>query len=184
MKPKHDLQLKPKYTAFVATSIDGRIAKSSRGSGAKLDWTSREDWDFFQASLARMDAVIVGRNTYNIAKKYIERRHAIVLTTRTSESKTLGMTTFLHPKKTDVKKHIEKKRYKRVAVLGGAGVYDYCLRHKMLDEFFVTVEPYVFTTGVQMFSGQKFSKYKFSLVSMKRLNKRGSILLKYKKIKG
>ena len=50
----------------------------------------------------------------------------------------------------------------------------------MFNEFFVTIEPYVFTTGVPMFSGDKFQKYKFSLQMIKRLNKRGTILLKYK----
>ena len=50
----------------------------------------------------------------------------------------------------------------------------------MLDEFFVTIEPYVFTTGVPMFSGNKFREYKFSLQMVKRLNKKGTILLKYK----
>jgi len=50
----------------------------------------------------------------------------------------------------------------------------------MLDELFVTVEPYVFTAGVSMFSGGEFKKYKFILQSIKKLNKKGTLLIKYK----
>ena len=51
---------KVKYTAFVATSIDGRIAKNNHSG---IDWTSKEDWNFLQKSLTKIDAVIVGYNT-------------------------------------------------------------------------------------------------------------------------
>ncbi len=167
---------KIKYTAYIAVSIDGRISKNSL---SPIDWTSREDWNFFQNALTKMNAVIVGRNTFKVFENRLRSRNTIVLTSRIIYLKAEGTVTFFNPKKSDLKKFLQNKNYKKVAILGGSQVYDFCLRNKMLDKLFVTIEPYIFTAGVPMFSGKKFSKYKFILESIKKLNKTGTILLKY-----
>lgn len=166
-----------KYTAYVATSIDGRIAKSGQsGTG----WTSLEDWNFFQKSLTKMEVVVVGHNTYELAEDKLKRRNSIVLTSKVNKFKIEGKTVFFNPQKSSLKKFLESKNYKKVAIIGGPKVYDFFLENKMLDELFVTIEPYVFTNGIPMFSGDKFQKHKFSLQSVKKLNKKGTILLHYK----
>ena len=177
MNRKYKLPYKVSCIAYVATSIDGKIAKNSQSD---TDWTSKEDWNFFQKSLSKMDAVVVGRNTYQLAKARLDQRNAIVLSSKVNSPKLRGKTTFLNPDKTDLKKFLQTKDYRNVAIAGGAKVYDYCLRHKILDELYVTIEPYVFTAGVPMFSGSEFKKHRFTLMSVKRLNKKGTILLKYK----
>jgi|SRR3989344_259120 len=170
------MKSKIKFIAFVATSIDGRIARDCKSG---TDWTSREDWNFFQKSLVQMDAIIVGRNTYEVAHTRLKHRNTIVFTSQ-SILKQSGSVTFLNPEKHNLVKFLREKKYKKVAVAGGGKVYDYCLRHNMLDELFVTIEPYVFTAGNLMFLGREFKKHKFTLVSAKKLNKKGSLLLKYK----
>lgn len=166
-----------KYTAFVASSIDGRIAKSSNSG---TDWTSREDWNFFQKSLALMDAVISGHNTYKLAESKLKKRNTIVLTSKVKEPKTKGSVVFLNPKNTELEDFLHVKKYKNVGIVGGAEVYAFCLQNKMLHELFVTIEPYIFTSGVPMFFSETFKKYSFSLESVKKLNKKGTLLLKYK----
>lgn len=168
------------FSAYVAASIDGRIAKD-RNSGA--DWTSGEDWNFFQKSLSRFDAVIVGHNTYKLAQARLKKRNAVVLTSKADKINSVDSVTFFDPEKNNLKKFLRAKNYKKVAVLGGPRVYDFCLRNKMLDELFITIEPYVFTAGVPMFAGDNFKKFNFILESVKKLNQKGAILLKYK-IKG
>lgn len=177
MSQKFNLPRKILFTAYVAASIDGRIAKNeSSGAG----WTSGEDWNFFQKSLNKADAVIAGRNTYNVAKNRLKLRNTIALTSKVNSLKIKDRTVFLNPQKFNLKKFLQNENYKRVAIVGGAKVYDFCLRNKMLDELFVTIEPYVFTSGVPMFAGDNFKKYNFILESVKKLNKRGAILLKYR----
>ncbi|HEV7424638.1 MAG TPA: dihydrofolate reductase [Candidatus Paceibacterota bacterium] len=166
-----------KFTAFVASSIDGRIAKDGQSG---TDWTSKEDWNFFQKSLAKMDPVIVGHNTYLIAEKKLKKRNTIVFTSKVDTIKLIGSVFFLNPEGYDVKKFLRSKNYKKVGIIGGPQVYNFCLSKQMLDELFVTIEPYIFTTGVPMFSGSVFKKYKFILQSVKKLNKKGTLLLKYK----
>jgi len=165
------------YVACVVASIDGRIAKDD-SSGT--DWTSKEDWNFFQNLLSKMDAVVVGHNTFQVSAVRLRKRNTIVLTSKIAHQKIEGTVTFFNPKKENLKSFLEKRNYKKIAILGGGRVYDFCLRNKMIDEFFVTIEPYIFTAGVPMFTGNKFRKNKFILQSVKKLNKKGSILLKYK----
>lgn len=165
---------KTRYIAYVATSIDGRIAKNSHSA---VDWTSSEDWNFFQKSLSKIDACIVGYHTYKTVEDRLKRRNTIVLTSK--KLKSSGSVIFFNPEKHNLKNFLADRGFKKVAILGGAQVYYFCLLHKMIDELFVTIEPYVFTAGVPMFQGDVFKKYKFSLKSIKKLNKKGTILLHY-----
>lgn len=167
--------IKTKFVGIVATSIDGRISQSKQSS---LPWTSKEDWNFLQKTLQDFDAVIVGHNTYKVAEKNLKKRNTIVFSSQKHLSR--GTVKFFNPKQADIKLYIKEKRYKKVAILGGPKVYNFFLENKMLDQLFVTIEPYVFTTGVPMFTGDKFSKHKFTLLFVKKLNKNGTLLLKYK----
>ncbi len=168
-----------KYIAYVASSIDGRISDSKN---SKIDWTSREDWNFFQKSLLKMNAVVVGYNTYKTVEAKLKKRNTIVLTSKVNKLKTENLVTFFNPKnkQNNLKKFLESKNYKNVAIVGGSQIYNFCLLNKMLDEIFVTIEPYVFTIGIPMFAGSVFKKHKFTLLSVKKLNQTGTILLHYK----
>ncbi len=167
---------KVKFVAYVATSIDGRIAKDKKSSSKS--WTSLEDWKFFQKSLVSFDAFVVGSNTFKIEPR-LKNRNSIVFTSKVREPKKLGKITFFNPEHSNILTFLSKNKYKKVAILGGPRIYDFFLKHKMLDELFVTIEPYVFGNGVPMFAGV-FKKYNFILQSVKKLNKKGTLLLKYK----
>ncbi|MFA5932376.1 MAG: dihydrofolate reductase family protein [Candidatus Paceibacterota bacterium] len=171
------MKTRTKFVAFVAVSIDGIIAKSNNSG---TDWTSKEDWNFFQKSLSKMDAVIVGHNTYKIVQKRLDKRNTIVLTSKANKLKSFSSVNFLNPKRSTILDFLNKKKYKKIAILGGPKVYNFCLQNRMLDELFVTIEPYVFTNGISMFNGDKFKKHNFILESVKKLNKKGTILLKYR----
>ncbi|HEY4513669.1 MAG TPA: dihydrofolate reductase [Candidatus Paceibacterota bacterium] len=178
MATKKSKSAKIKYTALVATSIDGRIAEGARSG---TDWTSAEDWKYFQSVLSKSDAVIAGFNTYKVAEAGLKKRNTIVLTSKADKLKSQGSVIFLNPKKSNLKNFLQSKNYKNVAIVGGALVYNFCLENKIMDEIFVTIEPYIFTNGVPMFAGAKFKKHQFILVSAKKLNKKGTFLLRYKR---
>ena len=171
------MKSKTKFVAFAAASIDGRIAQSSKSG---TDWTSKDDWRFFQTSLATMDAVIAGRSTYEVAKTKLVKRNTIVLTSKVRKIRIAGTVPFLNPKNASLKKFLQSKKYKKVGIIGGSKTYDYCLRNDLLDELFLTIEPYVFTSGVPLFAGPNFKKHRFALVSVRKLNKGGTLLLQYK----
>lgn len=164
---------KTRFVGFVASSIDGRI---SLAKSARPDWTSKEDWQFFQKSLKAYDAVVVGRNTFRAAEKQLRRRNTFVLSRKVSKIKKEGSVTFVHPGKHDLAKLLNA--YKKIAVLGGSGVYQFMLARTMLDELYVTLEPLIFGRGTPMFHGGS-KTYRLMLRSVRRLNKKGTLLLHY-----
>lgn len=161
------------YVAYVAASIDGRISLTTT---REPEWTSKEDWKFFQKSLSLADAVVVGRNTYLTVQKRLDRRNTFVLSSRVRTLEKKGAVWFVNPKRTDLKKLLGK--YKTVAVIGGQSVYQTMLDANLLDELFVTIEPLVFGRGKEMFSGGTKTKY-FALRSARTLNRCGTVLLHY-----
>jgi len=170
---KQHLQHKPRYIAFVAVSVDGRISLSSKHPP---HWTSKEDWSFFQKSLSRIDAVVVGRNTYQSVAERLRKRNTFVLSSRPKTLTRRGTVTFVNPAKVNLSELLEK--YKSVAVVGGGAVYRFMLENELLDEIFVTVEPFIFGHGKEMFIGGTRTT-RVSLLSVKRLNRNGTLLLHY-----
>lgn len=168
------LKCKTKFIAFVAISVDGKISLKAK---TVPDWTSPEDWNFLQKSLTTMDAVIVGRNTYQAAAKRLRKRHTFVLSTQIKNIQRRGLVTFINPSNVNLKDTLQT--YKTVAVLGGGAVYRFMLEHNLLDEIFVTVEPLIFGRGKDMVvGGTKISN--LYLISIKKLNRQGTILIHYK----
>jgi len=163
----------PRFIGFVAASIDGRISLTKN----KLpNCTSEEDWKFFQNSMKRFDAFVVGRNTYDSAAKRLQRRNTYVLSSRPKSMEENGNVKFVNPSRVNLKKLFSK--YKNVAVLGGAGIYRLMAEKKLLDELYVTIEPLVFGRGREMFSGGT-KTIELQLLSAKKLNKTGTLLLHY-----
>ena len=69
--------------------------------------------------------------------------------------------------------------YNTVGIVGGAGVYQKMLDLNLMDEIYVTIEPVIFGRGREMFvGGTKTNNLK--LISNKKLNKNGTMLLHYK----
>lgn len=172
MQPKHLLH-KTRYVAFVAASVDGRISLLSK---TPPDWASKEDWKFFQKSLKRFDAVVVGRNTYHAAADRLRQRNTFVLSSRLAAIKRRGTVTFVNPDSVNLGQLFQE--YKTVAVLGGGAVYRFMLERGLLDEIFVTIEPLIFGRGKEMFVGGTQTA-RLHLVSVKRLNRKGTLLLHY-----
>ena len=97
-----------KFIAYVASSIDGRIAKDNHS----LVWTSAEDQKFFQDSLTAFPAVIVGHNTYKVFSKSLQKRNTIVFTSKVKKNKVVNSVVFLNPKYTNIVDFLNKNHYK------------------------------------------------------------------------
>ena len=161
------------YIAMAAITIDGKIARHERHA---TDWTSPEDKRILQEQLDSADVVVVGHHTFRVAEKQLSKRNCIVLTRRIRKPREMDpKLTYINTNVTGLESYVERQGYRRVAVLGGAQVYSYCLEQGLIDEFYMTVEPLAFGEGVSLLSQQ--TKARFTLRSVQRLNKEGSILL-------
>jgi len=174
MKQKSETFHKTRFIAFVASSIDGRISLMEK---TLPDWTSKEDKSFFQKSLLQFDAVVVGRNTYQAAAVHLRKRNTFVFSSRLKNIKRRGTVVFVNPAKVNFVKLFQE--YKNIAVLGGGAVYRFMLESGFLDEIFVTIEPLIFGRGKEMFVGGTRT-IRSCLLSVKKLNKDGTLLLHYK----
>ena len=172
IKQKHQ-QPKTRYIAFVAASVDGRISLTCKTAPR---WTSPEDWQFFQKSLSRFDAVVVGRNTYMAAADQLRKRNTFVLSSRPKTFTRRGSVTFVNPANVSLAKLLQV--YQTVAVLGGGTVYGFMLEHGLLNEIFITIEPLIFGRGKNMFIGNRRTA-PVKLLSIKKLNRAGTLLLHY-----
>lgn len=174
MKQKREPPHKTHFTAFVASSVDGRISLTSK---TLPNWISNEDRRFFQRSLSHVDAVVVGRNTYQAAATRLRKRHTYVFSSRSAITQRRGTVTFVNPARVNLVELFREHR--TVAVLGGGMVYRFMLESGLLDEIFVTVEPLIFGRGKEMFIGGTRTT-QLRLLSARRLNRAGTLLLHYK----
>jgi len=176
MKKTNRERAKTRYVAFVASSVDGVISLEKK---VLPDWTSKEDWDFLQGSLAGMGAVVVGRNTYEAAAVRLRKRNTYVFSRRTKGMARRSGVTFVNPLYTDISKLLAQ--YNDVAILGGDTIYGIMLELGLLTDIFVTIEPYVFGKGTRMFTGVSRAT-QLKLLSIKKLNNTGTLLAHYKVI--
>ncbi len=164
---------KTRYIAFVAASADGRISLTKK---TLPKWTSEEDRRFFQHALSKIDAMVVGRNTYLAASAHLRHRTTFVLSSRLLGLRRRGTVTFVNPNRIDLTTLF--RPYHTVAVLGGGMVYREMLERSLLDEIYITLEPLIFGRGNEMFTGCTRTT-QLRLVSVRRLNHTGTLVLHY-----
>ncbi len=167
----------PQYNLIVATTLDGKIARSS--DHQSTDWTSPEDTLFMRGLLKDADVIVVGRKTYELAKP-LQKRNCIVFTgsVETTEQKTDKYLLF-NPTSASLADVITKKGYKKIAILGGAQTYNYFLEQRLITDLYLTIEPVAFGDGVSIFSSLQDNNVMFQLKESRKLNGQGTILLHY-----
>ncbi len=143
---------RPRCSAFLAASLDGFIA---RPDGA-LDWlrrfeTSGEDYGFPEF-LATVDAIVVGRGTYDVVLGLPEWPYAgkrvVVLTHRPPPPR--RDETFAVGTPRAVIDALSAAGARRVYVDGGATVSSF-LRAGLVDDLTVSVIPVVLGAGIRLF---------------------------------
>lgn len=186
------------FTLLAAVSLDGRITRgASEGSG----WTSKEDKAFFRRELDSANAVIMGRKTFQAIKRPLKPRNRIVFTRSSFVKQKLPRVTRQHlfqysqefENRSDkligfcgslerLRGILKKYDWKRIAVVGGTSVYDWFLKQDSIDEIYLTLEPVILGTGKPFSSRKLYTQAKFKLISVRKLNSQGTLLLHYKKL--
>ncbi|MBV9349267.1 MAG: dihydrofolate reductase [Patescibacteria group bacterium] len=152
--------------------MDGRISLSEK---APPDWTSEEDWKFFQEELEKCDAFVIGRNTFE-GLKGRARPNTFVFSRYPSATPQEKDVTFINPGIADLKQLLSP--FRRIGIVGGARVYQSMLDQGLLNEIYVTIEPILFGRGREMFEGGT-KDHGLKLLSVQTLNKKGTVLLHY-----
>lgn len=133
-------------TLIAAVSADGKIAQNAGQSS--LDWTSKEDTQFFVSKTKEIGTVVMGRKTFETIGKPLKDRRTIVM------SSAVGMddVEWTSESPADLVARLEREGVTRIALCGGAAIYDAFLSAGLVDELFLTVEPVLFGGGVPLFA--------------------------------
>lgn len=168
-----------RYWAIAVMTLDGKIAKNSRHASR---WSSKEDKRFLHQKLAGCDVIIVGKHTYDVSRQPLSQRNCIVITRSVKSPRRVGERCLhCNPNTVNLKSLIQKLGYKNACVLGGTQTYSLMLKKGLLDELFLTVEPLVFGNGLPLFEARIATPLIFHLVSVKKLNQQGTVLLHYRR---
>lgn len=159
----------------VAISLDGRITDGRRTG---TEWTSREDQDFFRKELDRADAVVMGRKTFQAIKRPLTPRNRIVFSRRKVFSHSTECQHVFSGGPTKLHALLRKNNWRRVVVAGGTEVYNWFLKHKLVSELLLTIEPTILGSGKPFLPISRTRK-DCRLLSVQKLNKEGTLLLHY-----
>ncbi len=132
--------------------------------------------------LRQCQAVVVGRNTFETAQAPLMKRNTIVFTgSAQGVEERHPHVWFINPSQTDVVEFCRRQNFQQVGLLGGARTYGYFVDHGLIDDWYITIEPFLFGAGVPLLAGLEYELRRLKLVEMKQLNDAGAVLLHYQK---
>ncbi len=145
-----------KISLFIATSLDGYIAKPDDDlSFLRLIEKEGEDYGYAEFTNT-IDTLIVGRRTYDYVLEEIGPSHYdngqrdVYVITRT-ERPQVGRTIFYTGDITELVKRLKSEKGKNIYCDGGAEIINELLKHDLIDEFIISVIPVLLGDGIKLF---------------------------------
>lgn len=141
---------------FIATSLDGYIAKPNDDlSFLKLVEKEGEDYGYAEFT-ANIDTIILGRKTYDYVLKEIGSSHYdngqrdVYVITRTARP-SVGRTTFYTGNLTELVEQLKSENGKNIYCDGGAEIVNELLKSDLIDEFIISIVPILVGNGTRLF---------------------------------
>lgn len=174
-----------KVTMVMLASVDG---KTTQGNNSNIYiWSSKEDQKHFFSLIKKNNLIIMGRATYDASQPVIkiEKGKLRIVLTRRPE-KYLNQTIkdqleFSDQSPEKLVRRLSLLGYKKMLLVGGSIVNGLFLKQNLVDELYLTIEPKIFGDGKNIIEGQLLNK-SLQLISIKKLNNVGTLLLKYRVI--
>ncbi|MBK6283627.1 MAG: dihydrofolate reductase [Draconibacterium sp.] len=145
-----------KLSVFIATSLDGYIAKPNDDLGfLKLVEKEGEDYGYAEFK-ANIDTIIIGRKTYDWVQREIGTSHYdngernVYVITRT-ERQNVGKTTFYTGNITDLVQQLKSETGKNIYCDGGAEIVNELLKSDLIEEFIISIVPVLVGNGTRLF---------------------------------
>ena len=144
-----------KIIVYIAASVDGYIATKDDS----LQWlmgTSGEGDNGYGEFIATVDTVVMGRRTYDWLIREVGRDgfpyiglECLVLTnSRTGND---GLVTFINEPVRSLAARLRAKTGKHIWLVGGGSLLHEFIDAKMIDEWIITVAPFVLGDGIPLF---------------------------------
>jgi len=176
-----------KIILIVVTSLDGITYQKNKSPESHHEWTSQEDRDFFNKIRDESSLIFMGSKTYEGARHQMVHRDGklrIVFTRnpkKYSQEKIPNQLEFTNENPSTIIKELEKKGFTEALLVGGAEITTEFFRENLVSTIYQTIEPVIVGVGVGILT--KDMKINLELLESKKLNEKGTLLLKYKVIK-
>lgn len=140
---------------FIATSLDGFIARPD----GTLDWLlSRDDPTEdhgYDAFIARMDCIVMGRGTYEAVLRFPEWHYTLPVLVLSSTLTTIpdhlqDRVTVAHLSPTDAMDHLATQGHRRAYIDGGQLIQSF-LRARLIETLTITTAPVLLGRGRPLF---------------------------------
>jgi dihydrofolate reductase len=173
-----------KLSLFIATSLDGYIAKPNDDlSFLKLVEKEGEDYGYAEFT-ANIDTIILGRRTYDWVLREIGTSHYdngernVYVITRT-ERQSVGKTKFYTGNLKELVQQLKSENGKNIYCDGGAEIVNELLKSDLIDELIVSIVPVLVGNGIRLFKDGR-PEQQLELVNTKTFDT-GLIQLHYKR---
>lgn len=165
-----------KIILMCAITLDGKIARNEHHF---VDWSSREDKKLFFGVTKRAGVLVIGNNTYKTFSAPLPGRLHVVMTTDVSDKVGMpGQVEYTSASPEEIAADLAARGYDEVIVAGGGQVNTLFLKAGLINELYLTLEPVVFGSGIDLFrSGEIDARWR--LESAEKLNEIGSLHLRY-----
>lgn len=131
-------------------SLNGKITSGDKDD---LMWGGKADKKSFAQLTKGMGTMIVGSTTFEAwGKRALPERKTIVLT-RSPEryaEYASDQLTFTSETPEELTARLEKEGHKEVALVGGGKINYLFFKAKLVDDLYVTIAPWVFTSGIDI----------------------------------
>ncbi len=175
-----------KVILVAVVSANGKTTNASNPN--IYHWTSKEDQDYFFSLVKKNNLLVMGYKTYVHAKPFISHASGklrLVLTRtpqKFAKEALPNMLEFTNESPRILLQKLTKRGYRKMLLLGGSSINYLFLTSHVIDEIWLTIEPHLFGTGKTLFDDELF-QFSLKLLHTKKLNKQGTLLVKYKIIK-
>lgn len=145
-----------KLSLFIATSLDGYIAKPNDDlSFLKIVEKEGEDYGYAEFT-ADIDTIILGRKTYDWVLREIGTSHYdngernVYVITKT-ERPGIGKTKFYTGNLADLVQQLKSEKGKNIYCDGGAEIVNELSKSDLIDEFIISIVPILVGNGTRLY---------------------------------
>ena len=168
----------------MVSSTNGKITLGDDPYISK--WTSDEDKAHFRKILKEAPVIIMGRKTYQAARRVIQpSRGKLRIVTTSSPDRFQAeaidnQLEFVNESPSKLVARLKHKGHKSAYLMGGAMLNRAFFKENLVDELWLTLEPKLFGEGKNLIGENEQLELDLVLLSCEKLNQEGTLLLKYK----
>ncbi len=174
-----------KTTLAIVISLNG---KSTKGNLSPSSWASPEDQKQFRQLISQNNLIVMGSNTYLETKKDLKHSPGKIRIVMTKFPKNFakdtieGQLEFTDLSPNSLIKKFSDLGFEKMLLVSGGRLNTSFFKDHLIDELILTLEPQLFGKGKELISESNLN-IALNLISAKKINKAGTLLLKYQVIK-